>query len=125
MKYILPVVLFSIFSSGSFAQVNIDSGLVAYYPFNGDASDATTNGNDAVFNNATLTSDRFGTANSAYSFNGVDSYIQILNSSSLNTGTQISLCVYVKVNGFYDGPCHGNDVINKGQYGSNSNFYFI
>ena len=89
------------------------------------ANDASGNGNNAVFNNASLTSDRLGNPNSAYSFNGADNYIQIPNSVSLNTGSQISLCAYVKVNGFYNGPCHGNDIINKGQYQGGSNFYFL
>jgi len=51
------------------------SCLVAHYPFTGNASDASGNGNDATVSNATLTTDRFGTANSAYSFNGTSSYI--------------------------------------------------
>jgi len=50
--------------SGVFAQINLDSGLVAHYPFNGNANDESGNG-------ATLTTDRFGNANKAYSFDGV------------------------------------------------------
>ena len=50
-------------------------GLVAYYPFNGNANDESGNGNDGTVNGATLTTDRFGNANSAYSFDGVDDYI--------------------------------------------------
>ena len=33
---------------GSFAQVNLDSGLVAYYAFNGNAEDSSGNGNDGT-----------------------------------------------------------------------------
>lgn len=51
------------------------SCLVAHYPFTGNASDASGNGNDATVSQATLTTDRFGAANSAYSFNGTSSYI--------------------------------------------------
>jgi len=50
--------------SSVFAQINLDSGLVAHYPFNGNANDESGNG-------ATLTTDRFGNANKAYSFDGV------------------------------------------------------
>ena len=57
--------------SGVFAQINIDSGLVAHYPFNGNANDESGNGNDGTVNGATLTTDRFGNANKAYSFDGV------------------------------------------------------
>ena len=59
------------------AQVNLANGLIAYYPFSGNANDASGNGNNAVFNNATLTTDRFGNPNSAYYFDGVSNYIQI------------------------------------------------
>ncbi len=50
-------------------------GLVAYYPFNGNADDGSGSGNDGTVNGATLAEDRFGNANSAYSFDGVDDYI--------------------------------------------------
>ena len=46
------------------------NGLEAWYPFNGNANDESGNGNDGVVNGATLTSDRNGNSNSAFSFNG-------------------------------------------------------
>ena len=95
------------------AQVDLAKGLVAYYPFNGNANDASGNGNNPTFNNATLTSDYYGTPNSAYLFNGVDNYIRIPNSNSLNPGNQISLCVWVKPIGFYTGPCYNNMMLGK------------
>jgi prefoldin subunit 5 len=48
--------------------INITTGLVAYYPFSGNAGDSSGNGNHGTVNGATLTADRFGTLNSAYSF---------------------------------------------------------
>lgn len=45
------------------------NGLVAYYPFNGNANDESGFGDNGVVSNAALTADRFGTPNSAYSFN--------------------------------------------------------
>ena len=47
---------------------------LAYYPFNGNANDATGVLN-ATVNGATLTTDRFDNANSAYSFDGVNDRI--------------------------------------------------
>ena len=35
------------------------NGLVGYWPFNGNANDASGNGNNATVNGATLTNDRF------------------------------------------------------------------
>ena len=87
---------------------------MAYYPFSGNANDASGNGNNPIFNNATLTTDRFGNPNSAYSFNGTDNYIRIPNSTTLNSSNQISICAWVKVAGFYQGKCHGNNILMKG-----------
>ena len=52
-------------------------GLVGYWPFSGNANDISTNGNNGVNNGATLTTDRFGNANSAYSFNGTSNFIEL------------------------------------------------
>jgi len=57
--------------------IDLNNGLVAYYPFNGNANDESGNGHDPTTVNASLTVDRFGNANSAYSFNGIDEYITI------------------------------------------------
>jgi len=54
----------------------VTEGLVAYYPFNGNANDESGNGLDGTVNGATLTTDRNGNANEAYSFDGMDDYIQ-------------------------------------------------
>jgi hypothetical protein len=50
-------------------------GLVAYYPFNGNANDESGNGNNGTVNGAILSNDRFGNANNAYKFNGDDNSI--------------------------------------------------
>ena len=96
------------------AQVNLDKGLQAYYPFNGNANDASGNNNNPVFNNATITADRFGKINSAYHFNGVYQYMRIPNNPSLNFVNQISLSVWVKPTGFYYDICHASQLISKG-----------
>ena len=51
------------------------NGLVAYFPFNGNANDESGNGNNGTVNGATLTTDRFGNASNAISFDGVNDYI--------------------------------------------------
>jgi hypothetical protein len=56
----------------SYAPTN---GLVGYWPFNGNANDESGNGNNGTVNGAALTTDRFGVANKAYSFDGVNDLI--------------------------------------------------
>lgn len=51
--------------------------LIAFYPFNGNANDESGNGNHGTVYGASLVKDRFGNADSAYSFDGVNDYIDI------------------------------------------------
>ncbi len=53
-------------------------GLVGYWGFNGNANDESGNGNDGVVNGATLTEDRDGNPNAAYSFDGTDDRIELI-----------------------------------------------
>jgi hypothetical protein len=46
----------------------LQNGLVSYLPFCGNANDASGNEHNGLVNGATLTTDRFGEYNSAYSF---------------------------------------------------------
>ena len=66
------ILLFSVlFTTISFAQVPSyvpANGLVGWWPFNGNANDESGNGNNGTVNGATLTIDRNGVANQAYSF---------------------------------------------------------
>ncbi len=60
--------------------IHSQSGLVAFYRFNGNANDAK-NSNHGTVIVPTLTSDRFGIENSAYNFNGVSNYISLPNNT--------------------------------------------
>ncbi|MDB4583543.1 hypothetical protein N9164_10350 [Draconibacterium sp.] len=51
-------------------------GLIAYYPFNGNANDESGNGNNGTIYGSELTTDRFGNENSAYSFDGQNDFIK-------------------------------------------------
>ncbi len=112
MKKIFLPLLF--IANISFGQVDLNLGLRAYYPFTGNANDISGNNNNPIFNNATLTADRFGNPNSAYHFDGASTYMKILNSASLNTTNKLSLVAWVKPQGFYPGTCHGNSILMKG-----------
>ncbi len=71
------------------------NGLVGYWPFNGNANDESGNGNNGTVNGATLTTDRFGVANKAYSFDGDDDYIRVTNSSLLTFTNAISISFWL------------------------------
>lgn len=71
-------------------------GLAAWYPFNGNANDASGNGNHGIVNGAILVQDRFGNINSAYSFDGIDDKINCGNGSSLQIGGDITVGVWIK-----------------------------
>jgi hypothetical protein len=69
-------------------------GLVADYPFNGNANDSSGNGNNGTVHGATLAPDRFNNPNSAYSFNrGTTDYISVPHSNSLNLAGSYSFSV--------------------------------
>jgi len=71
------------------------NGLVGWWPFNGNAIDESANTNDGTVNGATLTTDRFGNANKAYSFNGNSNEILIPHNNSLNA-LPISISVWFR-----------------------------
>ena len=97
MKYLFSLlVLFSAFSM--FAQLPTyvpTNGLVGYWPFNGNANDVSGNGNNGTVNGATLTTDRFGVANKAYSFD--PSLYQLINvgqNQLLNSLNQVTISTW-------------------------------
>ena len=79
---------------------SLTNGLVGYWPFCGNANDDSGNGNNGIVNGATLTADRFGNTNNAYSFNGVSNLIKVNNSSSFNT-FPMSISLWCKGNSQY------------------------
>lgn len=70
------------------------NGLVGYWPFNGNANDESGNNNHGSVSEASLTFDRFGMDSSAYSFNGENSYIDVLHSSSLDFKYHFSISIW-------------------------------
>ncbi|MGB3948552.1 MAG: LamG domain-containing protein, partial [Bacteroidia bacterium] len=74
------------------------NGLVAYYPFTGNANDASGNNLDGTVTGASLTTDRFGNANSAYIFNGSSDNISVASNSLLDfqTTNAFSLSYWIR-----------------------------
>ena len=99
IKYLLFTVIVFTFTSYAFSQVPNyvpTSGLVGYWPFNGNANDESGNGNNGTVNGATLTSDRFGNVNSAYDFNGTSDFIDVADNTALRlNSTDFTISVWI------------------------------
>ena len=101
-KFILLVAVILLSNQSLFSQLPSyvpSNGLVGYWPFSGNANDASGNGNNGTVNGATITTDRNGVANSAYSFNGSTSYIDCGTNSSLRIIGNISISSWFLMNG--------------------------
>ena len=91
------VICFLTFSN-LYSQSVPTSGLVAWYPFNGNAIDGSTNGNNGTVNGAALSTDRKGNANSAYYFSGISCQPHILatvNTTSVNTSGKVTFAFWI------------------------------
>ena len=67
----LIFIIFTLSSLIAFEQISLQNGLVAWYPFEGNASDMSGNGNHGTVNGATLGTDRHGQVNRSYIFDGL------------------------------------------------------
>lgn len=87
-------------------------GLVAFYPFNGNANDESGNNyHGTVIGGASLTSDRNGNENSCYNFDGYNDYILI--GDVLNMGTSdFTISAWANAESIIGGT--GQKIINKG-----------
>ena len=124
MKTLLATILMIIVTSFGIAQGSLDSGLVAYFPFNGNAIDVTGTGHNGTVNGGILTDDRFNQPEKAYTFPNLHNNIVLDNSTGLNLENGFTLNTWVKyknincgivgkhncwvVNGFYLGIDNGH-----------------
>jgi gliding motility-associated-like protein len=108
------------FNSINLLPSNLKAGLKAYYPFSGNANDASGNNNNGTVTGATLTTDRFGNANSAYSFNG-SSFIDLGNIAGIGYSSSQDITMSFWINEGAAGT-----VISKytNLDAPNSNFFF-
>jgi len=69
-------------------------GLVAYYPFSGDANDQGPHGIHGTVHGAALAPDRTGNPNAAYAFNGNNDYIDLGDSALFRPTNEVTLAVW-------------------------------
>ena len=102
-KTVLLVFVMGVLACSLHAQIPT-KGLVAFYPFNGNTKEASGNNNNgSVVGGATLTVDRFGHPGQAYNLDGLDAYIAVPNSPSLNPDSGISVSGWWKAVHFTGG----------------------
>jgi len=121
---IIPLGIILVSVNLGLAQVPTN-GLAAYYPFNGNANDSSGKGNNGMADGATLTTDRFGNANSAYAFDAAGSEISIPDSASLDPASAMSISAWFKCKTPWTN--HSISIVTKGLVSSSipQNGYFL
>jgi formylglycine-generating enzyme required for sulfatase activity len=77
-------------------------GLVAHYPFDGNAKDESGNGRNGTMFSVTSSTNRFRDASTALDFNGINSYVNVQQSSFLNFGAgDFSIFLWIRSTGGY------------------------
>ncbi len=96
MKKTLLITVITLITTISQGQVT--GGLTAKYSFNSGNATDDIGSIDGTVNGATLTTDRFGNANKAYSFSK-GSYIALPDAPALKSATS-TVSLWVKINGY-------------------------
>ncbi len=98
--------------------IDLTTGLVAYYPFNGNANDLSGYNNHGSVSGAVLCPDRYGVSNKAYYFNGNNNSITINHTSTLSL-QNMTVSIWVK----FDRTNTGEIFLSKGMF-PNYNYKF-
>jgi hypothetical protein len=88
-----------LFSLSALAQpAFLKEGLVAYYPFNGNANDESGYANHGIlFNGASFSDDKFGHQNSALLLNNTKgSFVSVPDSTSLNVTGDLTISAWIR-----------------------------
>jgi len=93
MKKTIIFFLLILLTTAIYADLN--KGLVAYYPFDGNANDESENWNNGKVHGATLTTDRFGNEKSSYYFDGKNDYIEIYSSGEIVSQNNITFSAWI------------------------------
>jgi len=92
------------------------SGLIAYYPLDGDTADASGNGMDAIEVNAVEAAE--GKVGQGYRFNGKDSFIRLPLDISPYVYSQVTITAWVKPEILTS----ARYIVNQGDHGNRSLF---
>lgn len=85
-----------LFFSNYHLLADSSQGLLAYYPLNGNGTDASGNGHDGFVEGATPAADRFGRSEKALLFDGTNSFISVPDSPDLKlSSTDFTITAWI------------------------------
>lgn len=102
-----------------FSQINLDSGLVAHYPFEGDANDLSTNGINGTAYNVSYSTGVYGAPNSSIVFEGSDS--SYVDAGTDNRGISDTIAISAFIRTTFDGI---GDIVSKYDPGNDEGYHF-
>ncbi len=108
----LTLIFISVHSTAQIPSYVPSNGLVGWWPFNGNANDESGNINNGTVNGATLTTDRNGITNSAFSFDGINDFIEVAHNQSLNCSS-VSISLWFNTNNFIANNGYGPHLLSK------------
>ncbi len=101
-------------------QTSMDSTLVAYYPFNGNANDESFYEHNGGVYGAVLTNDRYNNSNSAYYFDGSGAHMNMGTDNNLVNGTdQLTFTVWINPTNL---PSGQSTILSERENGDNYQF---
>ncbi|MEZ5069908.1 MAG: LamG-like jellyroll fold domain-containing protein [Bacteroidales bacterium] len=126
-KHLLLTLTLTAAWAAALAQIPTD-GLMAHYPFNGDALDASGNEHHGTVNGALPTDDRDGRSQSAYLFDGTNDYIDL---GDWENGGAMSFAFWARWDAFHNysrivdlGNGSSSNNIIVANYQTNNNLFF-
>ena len=96
MKTSVFAVCVVVFLFCGITHAGLSDGLVAYYPFNGNANDESGNGHNGTVHGATLATDRLSHTNGAYYFDNVNDWIDLGPEANLFPNSTFSVVIWIK-----------------------------
>lgn len=114
-------------SSNAFAQTIPTyiplNGLVAWWPFNGNAIDESVNSNDGTVNGPTLIADRYGNSSSAYLWNSSPDKIIVASNSQTQLTDTFTVSVWIMpINGTYGSGPNYHAIVEKWGSGGDASY---
>lgn len=125
MKFITYTLALLALSTGVLYGQAPTAGLVAHWDFNGTVADQSGNGHNGSPSNITYTFGKKNQANTAASFNGFGSYIDVPSSTDFDNFNNYTISAVMKPQDFYKGLCQTSHIIGRGQYHSQGSWFLL